>query len=254
MHVIGLTCAALWILVAQVAAAPGSSANADQRALSLGAGRCGKLVGGVALPCSAPLFEAFSGAACVGGRNYLHPLVQQTVVEAYGALAAQHRDRRWQYGEMGKAEGGPLWPHRTHQNGLSADFFFPVVDAVGAPALVPISVLNKYGYGLDFDSRGRLGELSVDWAALADHLVALERAGRGRGVRITRVILAPGLRRTLLREAPAARRFADRFNQRPAWVLHDEHYHVDFSIPAPLRRPLRCRSPARVSISKGGQG
>jgi penicillin-insensitive murein endopeptidase len=222
----------------------GTTASAETQAISFGASRCGRLEGGTAVLCSGPNFAAFSSLACQLGRNYLHPLVAQTIVDAYASLQESHPRRVWQFGDLGWKKGGRLRPHRTHRNGRSADFFFPV-DRAGYPARVPISIFNKFGYGLDFDDNGQLGELTISWEALADHLAALRRAGRRHGVKIQRVILAPSLRRRLLRRVPKARKLRALFNKRQAWVRHDEHYHVDFDIPPRFKRPLRCREGQR---------
>lgn len=171
----------------------------------------------------------------------MHPLVAATVVEAYSIVGSRHRGRQWQYGDLGLKQGGELWPHKTHQSGVLADFFFPVIDAAGAPAQIPISVLNDFGYGVDFDAQGRFEALRIDWKAMVDHWLALEAAGKGRGVAIRRIILAPSLQKTLLKKETRAAAFVKRFNKRRAWVVHDEHYHIDFSIPAHLRKPLSCR-------------
>ena len=78
------------------------------------------LEGGESVPCSGDNFEAFATTACVMGRNYLHPLVVETVVDAYGILSEREPDRVWQYGDLGWESGGSFKPHKTHQNGLSA--------------------------------------------------------------------------------------------------------------------------------------
>jgi penicillin-insensitive murein endopeptidase len=106
---------------------------------------------------------------------------------------------------------------------------------------VPISSDNRYGYGVELDGQGRLDKLEIDWAAMAAHLVALERAGEERGVRIERVFFTPAFHPLLLRRAPSIAPLMDRFAPKEAWVRHDEHYHVDFGIPAAMRRPLKCR-------------
>ncbi|HND10846.1 MAG TPA: penicillin-insensitive murein endopeptidase [Pseudomonadota bacterium] len=212
----------------------------EHEALSFGSGGCGKLQGGEFLPCSGPNFESFAKSACALGRNALHPLVRDTVVDAYRSLAHSHPDRRWQYGEMGNAKGGKLWPHKTHQNGLSADFFVPVIAKDGAPALVPISVFHKLGYGLSFRKDGTLDDLRIDFRAIGAHLLAIESAGRAHDVVIERIILTPDFHQMLFAQAPETRRLAPRFMKREAWVRHDEHYHVDFGIPQRLLRPLSC--------------
>jgi penicillin-insensitive murein endopeptidase len=210
-------------------------------ALSYGDGNCGKLQGGEALPCTGPNFTAYSRVACTMGRNYLHPLVQKTVVDAFKAVERKDPRRVWQYGEMGKAEGGSLWPHKTHQNGRAADFFMPVMSAQGEPAALPISAFNKFGYGLEFDKRGRLGDLQIDWRAIGEYLLALEAAGQAHQVRIQRIIITPSFHQQLFQRAPAIRHLSYLFMPTEAWVRHDEHFHVDFDIPAELKRPFRCR-------------
>lgn len=216
------------------------SVAAKAPALSYGKGRCGRLTGGAEVPCSGEGFEAYSAVACVLGRNYLHPLVTETVVDAYRQLAKKHPQRTWQYGDLGRKSGGPIEPHRTHQNGRATDFFFPVDNEQGEPALIPIHPFNKMGYGHDFDRHGRIDSLTIDWAALADHLLGLKSAGESRGVTIKRVILAPALQRVLFESEPSVRRLKPLFNTGPAWVLHDEHYHVVFDIPPKYKQPLRC--------------
>jgi penicillin-insensitive murein DD-endopeptidase len=209
--------------------------------LSFGGGNCGKLQGGVALPCAGANFEAFSTVACTIGRNFVHPLVEQTIIDAYATMMDKAPNRTWQYGETGKQNGGPLWPHKSHQNGLAVDFFMPVVDAAGKADKVPISALHKFGYGLEFDKNGQLDSWTIDWSAVGAHLLALAAAGRAHGVRIERIIVTPAFHERLFSHTRELRRLEPLFMKKEAWVRHDEHYHVDFAIPERLRRPLSCR-------------
>jgi penicillin-insensitive murein DD-endopeptidase len=210
-------------------------------ALSFGDGSCGKLRGGIALPCGGANFEAHAVAACTLGRNFLHPLVNLTVVDSYAALAEALPTRRWQYGEMGKQAGGPLWPHKTHQNGLSADFFVPVSDVKSEAVLLKTSALNRFGYDFELTDAGELGALHIDWKAIGAHLLALEAAGKKHGVHIARIIITPDFHQQLLLENPSISHLAPLFMKKEPWVRHDEHYHVDFAIPETLRRPLKCK-------------
>lgn len=215
-------------------------ADPTSRSISYGSGGCGKLTGGQQVPCTGANFEAFTSLACVRGRTYLHPLIADTIAESYADLRARHPTRRWQYGDLGKKHGGPMGPHRTHQNGRAADFFFPVLDETGEAVKIPINASNQFGYGLDFSRQGQLDSTTIDWNAMADHLLALDAAGRHRGVTIKRILLAPALQTVFLRKAPAVRHLKPRFNKRRTWSLHDEHYHVLFDVPTKYKRPLRC--------------
>lgn len=225
-------------------------------AIAYGTPGCGRLTGGVQLPCAGSNFRATSPLVCVLGRNYVHPAVQELVLASYADLEAQGTLQRWIYGDTGFEFGGEFWPHHTHQHGLSVDFFFPVRMTASAddgadtqsdevtPAFLPTDLFTGLGYAIDFSNSGRFEELSMDWHAIAEHLISLQRLATARGMTIRRIILAPPLRDRLLRMAPQAKTVAHLFSQRQAWFRHDEHYHVDFELPRRFRRPHHCERQA----------
>lgn len=216
-----------------------SASFASEPALSYGEGGCGKVTGAVAMPCEGANFRPYSKMlACTFGRNYLHPLVIDTIVDAYGALGP---GRVWQYGDLGSEYGGRFKPHRTHQNGASADFMTPITGADGRPALIPTSCRNKFGYGVEFDAKGSGEHGIVDWKAVGAHLEALLAAGAKRGVGIKRIILTPEYIPLLQAASPAAKKLDALFVKKQVWVRHDEHYHIDFALPAAATRPLSCK-------------
>lgn len=157
--------------------------------------------------------------------------MRATVLDAYASLRRTHPDRRFVYGETGWPGGGPFWPHRTHRNGLSVDFMVPVLNDAGRSVPLPCSPLTLWGYGIEFDPRGRAAWLRIDFEALAAHLGALRQAAERHGLRLGRVILAPEFAARLA-GTPSGRGLAAAvpfFTGRP-WVRHDEHYHVDLEI------------------------
>lgn len=191
----------------------------------------GRLEGGVRLPLTGPNFSAYSEVGARLGRTYVHSLVRDVVVDAYRALEAEAPGKVFVYGEGSWREGGRLRPHRTHQNGLSVDFMVPVIDGAGRSVPLPSTPLNKFGYDIEFDRNARFENLSIDFEALAEHLHQLWRSAQSRNVGIARVILDP----PYLAKLFATRRGAelkDRlpFMTKPAWIRHDEHYHVDFKV------------------------
>ncbi len=191
----------------------------------------GRLRHGKRLPTRGRNFIAHSYLGALLGRNAVHDRVRDTVLEAYRMLATTHPTVHFVYGETGWPRGGPFWPHRTHRNGLSADFMTPVVNAAGRSIPLPASLLTLWGYGIDFDREGRADYLTVDFEATAAHLVALREAGRRHGVGIATVIFAPGLAARLA-GTPSGRALGGSvpfFAGRP-WVRHDDHYHVDFRL------------------------
>lgn len=214
-------------LLARAGAAPATST-------CFGTPERGRLEGGAKLPLSGANFESYSTLGAALGRTHVHTDVRAAIIAAYEALAKRTPGTRYVYGETGLASGGRFAPHKTHQNGLSVDFMVPVTKD-GRSVPLPTSALNRYGYDFEFDDRGRGGGYAIDFEALGAHLVALADAAGAQGIGIRRVIFEVPLQKRLF-ETPSGRIARKRlvFSTRPAWVRHDEHYHVDFEV--------RCRA------------
>ena len=207
----------------------------DRPSVCFGTSAQGALRDGWKLPRSGANFRAYSDVGWFAGRTFVHSAVHAVVTDAYQRVAADHPEHRFVYGETGFAAGGSFKPHRTHQNGLSADFMVPVRDASGAIVELPTSAFQKFGYDLEFDDTGKLGELRIDFEAIALHLAALRHSAASRRVRIARVIFDPKLRAHLARTRGWSSIKDLPFMLKSPWIRHDEHYHVDFDIPC---RPL----------------
>jgi len=198
----------------------------------------GRLENSIKLPTSGENFSAYSTLGAAAGRTHVHGQVADILLTAYGELAKAQPSTRFVYGETGWSSGGRLRPHRTHQNGLSVDFFVPVRDADGTSVPLPTGVTNKLGYDIEFDKAGRYGEYTIDFAALSEHLYQLQQAARAKGAGISLVILDPVYLPKLFATArgPHLEKTLPFMKGKP-WVRHDEHYHVDFAIPCkPLAR------------------
>lgn len=192
----------------------------------------GKLEGAVELPARGANFTSYSEAAIALGRTHVHSRVEKIVVAAYRALEKSSPGTQFVYGETGWRDGGSFKPHRTHQNGLSVDFFVPVRDAGNRSVPLPTNVTNQFGYAIEFDRTGRFGEYVIDFAALGEHLYQLHRTARDHGAAIKLVILDPPYLPKLFATPRGPFLKANvPFMKKPAWVRHDEHYHVDFEIP-----------------------
>lgn len=232
------TTKALRYLRMALAVALASAALAASHRASAAESRCfggvanGRLENGVRLPLSGPNFSSYSTIAVAAGRTHVHSRVASVVEASYAALARTHPERRFVYGETGWASGGRFAPHRTHQNGLSVDFFVPVRDARGRSVPLPTHPANRAGYDIEFDDAGRFGEYTIDFEAIADHLHALHAAARAAGIGLALVILEPVyLPKLFATSRGAALRDTLPFMRGKAWVRHDEHYHVDFAVP-----------------------
>jgi penicillin-insensitive murein endopeptidase len=198
----------------------------------------GRIENGVKLPASGRNFEAYSSVGTALGRTYVHSKVADIVVATYAELAEALPQTVYVYGETGHAQGGPLKPHRTHQNGLSVDFFMPVRDAQGRSVALPTGIGNKLGYDIEFDAAGKYGEYTIDFPALAEHLYRLQQTARTKGAGLALVIVDPRYLPKLFAtgRGPWLRDNLPWMKGKP-WVRHDEHYHVDFAVGCePMRR------------------
>lgn len=223
-----MICIALWLVFPVL-----SYAGAGEPSVSIcyGTTSNGRLENGVKLPARGNNFQAYSLILHGVGRTYVHSEVYAVVSNAYAVLGQTHPEKIFVYGETGWATGGRLKPHKTHQNGLSVDFMVPVVDETGTSVPLPTSPFNKYGYGIEFDSRGRFEDLSIDFEAMAAHIKSLHIAAQKRGIDIWRVIFDPGLQPFLYRtEAGPYLKTHIQIPTKKSWVRHDDHYHVDFKV------------------------
>lgn len=205
-----------------------ASANAAD-SVCYGTPANGKIERAVQMPTHGKNFRAYSSVEVNLGRTYTHARVAAAVTDAYEILAQQAPAKTFVYGETGLAKGGPFKPHKTHQNGLSVDFMVPVIDAKGRSVSMPGNGANRYGYDIDFNANARYRDLRIDFEALAEHLYALDEAGRRSGAPIRRVIFEPAfLPKLFATKRGAYLRKYIAFTRRKVWWRHDEHYHVDF--------------------------
>ena len=210
----------------------GLPGNAAAESICYGTVSHGRLEQGVQLPEAGANFSAYGALGVLLGRTYLHTRVAEVVTEAYAAQAVAQPEVRYVYGETGWAAGGRFRPHRTHQNGLSIDFFVPVRNAAGASVPLPTGMTNRLGYDIEFDADGRYGEYTIDFAAMAEHLYQLQQAAQAHRVGIALVIFdAPYLPKLFATARGAYLQQHLPFMKGKPWIRHDEHYHVDFSLP-----------------------
>ncbi len=192
----------------------------------------GRLENGVRLPSQGNNFVSYSTLAGLLGRTYVHSEVYKIVVTAYKNLQGEAPEKVYKYAETGFKNGGEFKPHKTHRNGLSVDFMTPVLNDKGESVHLPTHSLNKYGYNIEFDEQGVYRNLTIDFEAMAAHIVSLHHAAKNLGYGVWRVIFDPKLQPALF-DTPYGEYLKQNitFSKKPSWVRHDEHYHVDFLIP-----------------------
>ena len=173
-------------------------------------------------------FTTYSYLGYLAGRTYTHDKVKQTILDAYEICEATCPDQTFVLGEIGSRKGGRFLPHRTHQNGLSVDFMTPMLKKER-----PFKrhwVFNIWGYGFEFDEKGKKGKVEIDYETMARHLKALQEAAEKNELTISKVIFDPVLQ-PLLFEAPSSKGLKRLpFTKRRVIIRHDDHYHVDFKL------------------------
>lgn len=229
MHAGTIAAAMIRILVVALFAASPEGIAAQSRCF--GTTGNGRIEDSVKLPVGGPNFAAYSTLGAAAGRTHVHSRVAEIVAAAYSNLQSERASTVYVYGETGWPSGGRFRPHRTHQNGLSVDFFVPVLkDGKSVP--IPTHAANRFGYDIEFDGDARFGRYRMDFPALAEHLYQLHATAKSHGAGISLVIFDT----TFLPDLFATPRGGYlrrnlRFMKGEPWVRHDEHYHVDFAIP-----------------------
>jgi penicillin-insensitive murein DD-endopeptidase len=202
----------------------------------------GRLEGGVKLSAEGVNFYPYSSLAVAAGRTYVHSRVAKIVEESYAALRLALPNTVFVYGETGWRDGGLFRPHRTHQNGLSVDFFVPVLNREGKSVRIPTSATTRFGYDLEFNAAAQLGDLKIDFVALAEQLHQLNLAAKRNNSAIALVIFDPAYLEKLFATPRGADIRALPFMKFKPWVRHDEHIHVDFAVPCRKLGPEGARS------------
>lgn len=192
----------------------------------------GRIEGSVKLPLGGANFSVYSTLGATVGRTHVHTKVAAIMQVSYSALAVTHPQWRYVYGETGWPSGGRFRPHRTHQNGLSVDFFVPVKNRVGQSVPLPTHLSDKWGYNVEFNREAQYGEYTIDFDALAEHLYQLDIAAKTQGSRLALVIFDTQYLDRLFatQRGPYLQKNLPFMKGKP-WVRHDEHYHVDFAVP-----------------------
>lgn len=200
---------------------------------SIGTVHNGRLENGTVVPFSGDNFFYFDSTSYLNGRAFTHQSVCRTIVQTYAALA-KVTEHRFGLMELSNEHGGEIYPHRTHQNGMSVDFMSPLVKH-GRPYTAQDFVGGPH-YLMDFDNTGHWtedSEVLIDFDLIARHILALDSTAGTNGLQIEKVIWKMELRDELF-ATPAGKKlqasgiYITRQLTPLINSLHDDHYHVDF--------------------------
>lgn len=206
----------------------------DSASKSLGTESNGSLINGKLLPFSGPNFTYFDTSSYLNGRAFVNQNVKEILLESYQELAKDLPRRKFFIMECSFKNGGRLYPHRTHQNGLSVDFMMPLLQN-GAPYYA-LDTIGKDHYFLEFNNQGQYSKdtsVSIDFNLIARQLLILDKVARLHGMMISKVII-----KTELKDELYATEYGKLLRASKIYVVqsltpvvnafHDEHFHVDF--------------------------
>ena len=202
--------------------------------ISSGTTADGTILNAKRIPSHGVNFSSYSRLGSLIGRTCVHEKVRAVILESYSQVFQRLPDRQFVYGETGWPHGGKFWPHKTHENGLSVDFMVPVLTRNGSPTIMSTTLFNRFGYDVEFDSLGNSSQYSIDFKAMAMHLQMISESAHRNGCGVRVVIFDTALQRRLF-STTAGHDLPNilHFSVKPAWVRHDEHYHIDFTLLEP---------------------
>lgn len=204
------------------------------KSASIGSVSDGKLENGKIVPFYGPNFTYFDKDSYFASRSFTNEVVKTIVLDAYTQLVTQVPERRFYLMELSNREGGKIYPHRTHQNGLSVDFMMPKLQN-GVPNY-QLDTLGKDHYFLEFNNSGEYVKdtsIKVDFDLIAQHILILNDAAKKQGYSIDKVIIKMEYKDELF-NTPHGKILAKSGiyitkNLTPIVnSIHDDHFHVDF--------------------------
>lgn len=196
----------------------------------------GSLKNGRIVPFSGTNFHYFDTTSYLADRGFTHEKVLKTVLEAYSSLETLLPERHFCIMECSHKHGGKLFPHRTHQNGLSIDFMMPKLK--DSEPYYKLDDLGAQHYMLTFDENGNYSEdesISLDFNTIALHILELQSAAKKNGLSIEKVIINTNLKNELFatkngKKLKSSGIYVVRNLSPLINALHDDHFHVDFKL------------------------
>lgn len=208
----------------------------NKKSQSVGTVSQGKLINGKLMPFSGPNFQYFDTSSYLAGRAFVHEKVKNTILNTYQKYNKMNPNRKFCLMECSYQHGGKLFPHHTHQNGLSVDFMMPLTQ--NKRPYYGLDNLGKNHYWLEFDNEGKYTKdtsIEIDFELVAQQILTLEKKGREEGLKVKKVIIKIELKDELF-----SGYFGKQLQKSGIYVvqsltplinsLHDDHFHIDFEI------------------------
>jgi penicillin-insensitive murein endopeptidase len=194
----------------------------------------GSLINGKLMPFEGPNFTYFDEDSYLGSRAFTSKAVKETILESYASMQKLVPVRHFYLMELSNEKGGKIYPHRTHQNGLSVDFMMPMLK--NKKPYTALDTLGKNHYLLSFNEKGEYSQdknVKVDFNLIALHILELNKIAKTYGLKISKVIIKIEYKDELFK-TPNGKRLkeSDIYIVKGLTPLinhlHDDHYHIDF--------------------------
>ena len=191
-------------------------------------------------------YTTYSWFGTAIGRQYGHHKVVQTLEDAL-EIAGAKTDTTYVVAEIGWPNGRSLEGHASHRNGMHVDILTPVRDIkTKRSRRLPSNITNVWGYCWKIDKKshevvGKQWEvktnrklakgpycpttkenlgLEVDFQAMQDLIVHIQKEARKNGLRLKRVILDKSFVSKI--------KVSNVQLVHNVWIRHDEHLHFQF--------------------------
>tara|TARA_B110000037_G_scaffold26795_1_gene31547 strand:+ start:12427 stop:13263 length:837 start_codon:yes stop_codon:yes gene_type:complete len=208
--------------------------NDDTASASIGTVGNGTLKHAKLMPYKGKNFIYFDRESYLAGRGFLHGLVRSTVLTTYDSLSRALPHRYFNIMECSNEDGGEMFPHKTHQNGMSIDFMMPLLQ--NNKPYYGLDTIGAAHYLLNFDDEGKYSRdpsISIDFNLVARKILLISYFARQFGLNVTKVIIKIELKDELF-----ATEYGQLLKASDIYVvqglsplinaLHDDHFHLDF--------------------------
>jgi penicillin-insensitive murein DD-endopeptidase len=220
--------------------------------ISTGRSTSGSIRNAKRMPTDGANFQTYSRIGSLIGRTHVHDTLRLVIYQTYATIHKEQPDLKFVYGEGCWPMAGNRWLGQGHQNGLAFDFLVPVRrDGVSTP--LPKTVMDGFGYNLDFNEDGKMGKYQIDFEAMAFHLRTLEQVAVANGLIIRAIHYEPSLLPNLW-QSDRLKSLKKKFNTEPLVGRQDEHYHVEFAkkmtAPVVRKNPKATRPDSKKAKKK----
>ncbi len=201
---------------------------------SLGSVSNGSLKNGKLVPFHGENYSYFDTTSYLSGRAFLNSKVLNTILDGYKKLESKLPNRKFKIMECAHKNGGKLWPHRTHQNGLSVDFMVPKLK--NTKPYYGLDALGVNHYWLTFNNQGQYNKdtsITIDFESIAKHILILKKQAKKHNLKIQKVIIKVEFKGELFkgedgRKLKESGIYIVKSLNPLINALHDDHYHIDF--------------------------